>query len=103
MKLETVNILSALRAANEWAANYPLQGEASNMDAMASEQVYKETSEALSTAELGFDREELKRLIIESLKYDLTRPDNPRIWLELRQALDYAEAGQYMRAERVLK
>jgi hypothetical protein len=44
-------------------------------------------------SEPPFDREELKRLIIESLKYDLTSPDNPRIWLELRQALDYAESN----------
>ena len=39
-----------------------------------------------------FDREELKRLCVESLKFDLTNKDNPKIWLELRQALDYAES-----------
>jgi hypothetical protein len=45
-----------------------------------------------------FDREELKRLMIESLKYDLIRPDNPKIWLELKDALDYAEAFGQARA-----
>lgn len=36
-------------------------------------------------------RAELKKLIVESLKYDFTSPDSPRAWFELRQALDFAD------------